>query len=79
MILVMTVEPGFGGQSMIQNCLHKVSELREAFPSLLIQVDGGITAENAGEARAAGANVIVAGTAIFGSSDPRQAIAAIRG
>lgn len=71
MVLVMTVEPGFGGQKLIPECLDKVSELRRmaAQKGLCpdIEVDGGINADNVGLALQAGANVIVAGSAVFGN------------
>ncbi|MCM1231876.1 MAG: ribulose-phosphate 3-epimerase [Ruminococcus flavefaciens] len=69
MILVMTVEPGFGGQELIPSCLDKVSRLRRTVAernlSVDIEVDGGITRDNVGRALEAGANVIVAGSAVF--------------
>lgn len=69
MVLVMTVEPGYGGQKMIVSCLDKVKELRriadEFRLSFDIEVDGGITPENVSMALEAGANVIVAGSAVF--------------
>ena len=70
----MTVEPGFGGQKMIESCLEKVRTLRELKPDIDIEVDGGINLENIERVKAAGANVIVAGTAIFGSSDREYVI-----
>lgn len=74
MILVMTVEPGMGGQKLIPECLEKVRNLREIAPSLDIEVDGGINLENIEEVKSAGANVIVAGTAIFGAKDRKMVI-----
>ena len=69
MVLVMTVEPGYGGQKMIISCLDKVKELRriadECRLNFDIEVDGGITPENVSMALEAGANVIVAGSAVF--------------
>ncbi|MGN0423713.1 MAG: ribulose-phosphate 3-epimerase [Acetatifactor sp.] len=69
MVLVMTVEPGYGGQKMIVSCLDKVTELRrladECHLNFDIEVDGGITPENVSMALEAGANVIVAGSAVF--------------
>ena len=69
MVLVMTVEPGYGGQKMIVSCLDKVMDLRriadECRLSFDIEVDGGITPENVSMALEAGANVIVAGSAVF--------------
>jgi ribulose-phosphate 3-epimerase len=82
MVLVMTVNPGFGGQRYIEACTDKVRRLREMAAarqqSLDIEVDGGIKPETVGEVAAAGANVFVAGTAVFGAKDYAQAIRAIR-
>ena len=79
MVLVMTVEPGFGGQKMIPEALDKVKEIRsyaiENGVDIDIQVDGGITPENLKYATSAGANVIVAGSAIFRAKDPAGVIA----
>ncbi len=81
-VLIMTVRPGFGGQSFITEALDKVKHVRELVDSrgfsTDIQVDGGITPETAPLARAAGANVFVAGTAIFGQADPVGAVRALR-
>jgi ribulose-phosphate 3-epimerase len=78
MALIMTVEPGFGGQSLIPETLEKVSVLRkyvsERGINLDIEVDGGINAENVGLLTSAGANVIVAGSAIFKAKKPRAVI-----
>ena len=69
MVLVMTVEPGFGGQSVLPECLDKVSELRAIvdaeYPGVDIEVDGGIRADNIAGIVSYGANVIVAGSAVF--------------
>jgi ribulose-phosphate 3-epimerase len=74
----MTVEPGFGGQSLIPETLEKVSTLRryanERGINLDIEVDGGINAKNVGVLTSAGANVIVAGSAIFKAKKPRAVI-----
>lgn len=79
MILVMTVEPGFGGQSFMANMMPKVEAVRKAgHKNLLIQVDGGIGPDNAEVVGKAGANVIVAGTTIFKSSNPPATITKIR-
>ncbi|GMM36006.1 ribulose-phosphate 3-epimerase [Saccharomycopsis crataegensis] len=74
MALVMTVEPGFGGQSFMANMMPKVEKLREKFPQLNIQVDGGLGKGTIGHAATAGANVIVAGTSCFTASNPTELI-----
>ena len=78
MVLVMTVEPGFGGQKMMPDMLRKVRVLRDYANAngidIDIQVDGGITPENVHLATEAGANVIVAGSAIFKADDPEKVI-----
>ncbi|MES1916463.1 MAG: hypothetical protein MHM6MM_008277 [Cercozoa sp. M6MM] len=76
--LVMTVEPGFGGQKFMAHTMPKVSELRAKFPTAHIQVDGGLSEDTIDAAAAAGASAIVAGSAIFKSDDPRRTIAALR-
>jgi ribulose-phosphate 3-epimerase len=78
LILVMTVHPGFGGQSFLGENLEKVRAVRAVAGAVDIQVDGGIDRNTAVLAREAGANVFVAGNAIFGAPDPRVALAAIR-
>lgn len=82
MVLVMTVEPGFGGQSLILETLNKVHAIRQFINErgldVDIEVDGGITSGNIGLATAAGANVIVAGSAIFKSKVPKKVIAQMR-
>jgi ribulose-phosphate 3-epimerase len=80
LILVMTVNPGFGGQSFIPAMLDKIAEAREMVRgrNIDIEVDGGITRANAADVARAGANVLVAGSAIFRSKDYGQEIRAIR-
>ncbi|OCN01235.1 ribulose-phosphate 3-epimerase [Clostridium sp. W14A] len=74
MVLVMTVEPGFGGQKFMPDMMEKVKELKRAKPDLLVQVDGGINSETVAEAARAGVDVCVAGTGIFKAPDAAQAI-----
>ena len=78
MVLVMSVEPGFGGQSFMPNSLDKVRTLRKEINekgyNCLIEIDGGISAENAREVFDAGVDVIVAGSSVFGAEDQEQAI-----
>ncbi|KAK9385190.1 Ribulose-phosphate 3-epimerase-like protein [Lipomyces mesembrius] len=78
MVLVMTVEPGFGGQKFMKDCMPKVEALRSKFPELDIEVDGGLSIDTIDFAADAGANVIVAGTGVFRAQDPQEAIAALR-
>ena len=81
MVLLMTVNPGFGGQRYIPECTEKVRQLRalaDAGQALEIEVDGGIKADTVAEVAAAGANVFVAGTAVFGAKDYAAAIRGIR-
>jgi len=78
MVLVMTVEPGFGGQSFMVEMMPKVEELRAARPSLDIQVDGGLSPTTIHHAAQAGANWIVAGSAVFKATDPGDVISALR-
>jgi len=77
MVLIMTVEPGFGGQEFMEDMMQKVKELRKRFKGL-IQVDGGINAQTSGIAAAAGADVLVAGTAVFKTGDYSAAIAELK-
>ena len=74
MVLVMLVEPGWGGQKMMEECLEKVTIIREAYPDIDIEVDGGINLENVQKVKEAGANVIVAGTAVFKAINKQDAI-----
>jgi len=78
MALVMTVEPGFGGQKFMASELPKVRLLRERYPDLNIEVDGGVGPATIDVAAEAGANVIVAGSAVFGAEDPADVIATLR-
>lgn len=82
MVLVMSVEPGFGGQGFISGVLAKVEAARKAIDDrgldVALEIDGGIGPETIGAARSAGADVFVAGTAIFGRPDPVAVIAQLR-
>jgi len=78
LVLVMTVEPGFGGQGFMREVLPKIEKIGNLYPGD-IEVDGGISASNAGDVVAAGANILVAGTAVFGSRDYAAAISALKG
>lgn len=79
MVLVMTVEPGFGGQSFMPNMMPKVLELRTAYPTLEIEVDGGLGPNTIDFAAKAGANMIVAGSAVFKPGvDPAAPIGVMR-
>ncbi|MBQ3260412.1 MAG: ribulose-phosphate 3-epimerase [Alistipes sp.] len=78
MVLIMSVEPGFGGQSFMPHSVDKIRELRAmadvANPNLIIEVDGGISASNAALLFGAGAEVLVAGSSVFGAEDPQAEI-----
>lgn len=74
MVLIMSVNPGFGGQKFIPRALDKVRRLRALAPDLLIQVDGGVNAETGAQLVAAGADVLVAGSYVFGAAEPKEAI-----
>lgn len=74
MVLVMTVEPGFGGQSFMESTMPKIEKIRAINKEIDIEVDGGINPETIKIAAKAGANVFVAGSAVFNSPDPLQAI-----
>lgn len=78
MVLLMSVNPGFGGQQFIPHILNKIKELKELAlrinPALLIEVDGGVNRDNAAQLCHAGADVLVAGNAVFKSSEPAEEI-----
>ena len=78
MALVMTVEPGFGGQKFMADMMPKVQALRKRYPDLNIEVDGGLGTATIGTAADAGANVIVAGSAVFGAKDPKEVVSVLR-
>jgi ribulose-phosphate 3-epimerase len=82
LVLVMTVNPGFGGQSFIPATLDKIRQLREMIDrsgrAIELEIDGGVKADNIGEIAAAGADVFVAGSAVFNAPDYTAAITALR-
>jgi ribulose-phosphate 3-epimerase len=82
MILIMTVEPGFGGQKFLDNQMAKVRRLRDEITrrglATKIQVDGGVSPKTAHIVAEAGADVLVAGSAVYGAEDPAEAIDSIR-
>ena len=77
-VLVMTVNPGFGGQSYIDACTAKIARIREKYPDLPIEVDGGIKADTIERASKAGANIFVSGSGIFSQPDYAHAIRELR-
>lgn len=83
LVLLMSVNPGFGGQKFIPASIGKIAKLdrmrREMNPELVIAVDGGVTEENAAELAAAGADALIAGTAFFKAPDPAAAARKIKG
>jgi len=82
LVLVMSVNPGFGGQKFIPQVLDKVSDLRSVLDSfsreIILEVDGGVKVDNIGEVSAAGADAFVAGSAVFGSDDYKKTIAEMK-
>ncbi|MEE3276772.1 MAG: ribulose-phosphate 3-epimerase [Candidatus Thermoplasmatota archaeon] len=79
LLLPMSVEPGFCGQKFDEGTYDRIRALREARPDTLIEVDGGVTCENAAALREAGADILVSGSAIFGTEDPVAAARTIAG
>ena len=78
-VIVMTVEPGYGGQKLIPECLLKVFDLRNKKPELDIEVDGGVKLENIEAVRKSGASIVVTGKAFFDAKDKAEFITTIRG
>lgn len=78
MVLIMTVHPGFGGQKFMASELPKVKAVRERYADMNIEVDGGVSESTIDQAAEAGANVIVAGSAVFGAKDPAAVISKLR-
>jgi ribulose-phosphate 3-epimerase len=83
LVLLMSVNPGYGGQKFIENTYRKISQLREMMlqkkSDALIEIDGGVTLENAPKLIDAGANVLVAGNTVFGSDNPTATIEKLKG
>ncbi|MBQ1265966.1 MAG: ribulose-phosphate 3-epimerase [Proteobacteria bacterium] len=77
-VLLMSVNPGFGGQRYIPSVTRKIAELRAMYPEVAIEVDGGIKAATISEAARAGANIFVSGTGVFSASDYGAAISELR-
>ncbi|MFT7030576.1 MAG: ribulose-phosphate 3-epimerase [Marinoscillum sp.] len=82
LVLVMSVNPGFGGQKFIEHTFDKVARLKALAntltPDLLIEVDGGVTMDNAAKLKECGANMLVAGSFVFKSSDPKHTITSLK-
>lgn len=82
MLLIMTVEPGFGGQKLMESTLTKIpvaaKEIARSGRSVILQVDGGVTLQNIGKIAALGASCAVAGSAVYGSGNPAENIAALK-
>lgn len=81
-VCLMSVNPGFGGQSFIERTIDKIRQVKEMIrksgSKALIEIDGGVTLDNAGRIIAAGADILVAGNTVFGSSDPQAAISSLK-
>jgi ribulose-phosphate 3-epimerase len=82
LVLIMSVNPGFGGQSFIESCIPKIQELRQMIDErglrVELEVDGGVKLDNIGRIAAAGADVFVAGSAVFGAADYAMTIAGLK-
>ncbi|MBQ7915049.1 MAG: ribulose-phosphate 3-epimerase, partial [Clostridia bacterium] len=78
MVLVMSVEPGFGGQKFMPSAVERIAQIRALNPDILIQVDGGINTQTAPLVKNAGANVLVAGSAIVNTDNWEKAISNLR-
>ena len=78
MVLVMSVNPGFGGQKFIEYTYEKVRKVRQMSATVMIEIDGGVTSKNAKQLVEAGANALVAGSFVFSSENPIQTIADLK-
>jgi ribulose-phosphate 3-epimerase len=77
-VLIMTVNPGFGGQKLIPEVINKITQIRQLYPQLDLCVDGGVTTKNIATLAHAGANQFIAGSAVFNSDDYQQTIKKMR-
>lgn len=77
-VIVMSVEPGFGGQSMIPETLTKIREIKERFPHILVEVDGGVNRETARLCHESGADILISGTGVFRAEEPSKEIEFLR-
>ena len=78
LILVMTVEPGFGGQKFMQDCADKIQDIKKIAPDVIVEVDGGINVETAKYCKVKGVDALVAGNYVFSATDMKEAIASLR-
>lgn len=78
LVLIMTVEPGFGGQKFIPDCAEKISEIKNISTQVIVEVDGGINIETATQCKKLGVDALVAGNYIFSSDNMKEAIASLR-
>lgn len=78
MVLVMTVEPGFGGQSFMEDQMEKVREIKSKYPQMLVEVDGGINRSTIETCSKAGVDIVVAGTGVFGAENAEEEISYLR-
>ena len=79
LVLIMTVEPGFGGQKFMEDCADKIIEVKAyANKDIIVEVDGGVNAQTAGHCKKCGADALVAGNYVFSSDDMKEAIASLR-
>lgn len=78
LVLIMTVEPGFGGQKFMPDCAEKISEIKNISTQVIVEVDGGINIETATQCKKLGVDALVAGNYIFSSDNMKEAIASLR-
>ncbi len=78
MVLIMSVNPGFGGQKFIENTYKKIINLRELNKDILIEIDGGVSTNNSAKLFNSGANILVAGSSVFSSNNPKEYINSLK-